>query len=101
MEIIDSNDILTSFFSTILDDPRITPMHVAVYFALFRTWSKKGCHSTFQTSRQSIMRKARIRSTATYHKMISELSQWGYLRYQPSYHPALGSSFSLSSSCGE
>jgi hypothetical protein len=34
---------------------------------------------------------SKVASIATYHKCIKELDEYGYIRYQPSYHPKLGS----------
>lgn len=42
------------------------------------------------------MSASRIRSKATYHKVIRELQFFGYLKYQPSYHPVKGSAIELS-----
>ncbi|MCD8741975.1 hypothetical protein LT679_15280 [Mucilaginibacter roseus] len=37
------------------------------------------------------MAYSKIVSIATYHKCIRELDAYGYISYQPSYHPKLGS----------
>jgi hypothetical protein len=34
---------------------------------------------------------SKIASIATYHKCIRELDEYGYIHYQPSFHPAKGS----------
>jgi hypothetical protein len=41
------------------------------------------------------MKLAKIHSKATYHKVIHELVSHGYILYNPSYHPAIGSEVSL------
>lgn len=41
------------------------------------------------------MQASRIRSIATYHKIIKELQAFGYITYAPSYHPKEGSAISL------
>jgi hypothetical protein len=41
------------------------------------------------------MKLARINSKATYHRVIHELTSYGYIRYSPSYHPVKGSEVSL------
>jgi hypothetical protein len=38
-----------------------------------------------------LMGYSRIASVATYHKCIRELDEYGYIGYQPSYHPVNGS----------
>ncbi|WP_454803175.1 hypothetical protein [Mucilaginibacter phyllosphaerae] len=42
-------------------------------------------------TRRELMAFSKIASIATYHKCIRELDAFGYIRYQPSYHPKLGS----------
>jgi hypothetical protein len=37
------------------------------------------------------MRTSKICSISTYHKVINDLSAFGYIRYIPSFHPAKGS----------
>jgi hypothetical protein len=38
-------------------------------------------------TRASLMRAARICSTANFHKAIRELQMLGYINYYPSFHP--------------
>jgi hypothetical protein len=37
------------------------------------------------------MALSHIRSIATYHKCLGQLEVYGYIHYQPSYHPVKGS----------
>lgn len=37
------------------------------------------------------MEKAKIKSKTTYHNMVRNLNDWGYLKYYPSYDPMRGS----------
>jgi len=37
------------------------------------------------------MKLSRIKSTATYHKVLRELQAFGYIEYVPSYDPYKGS----------
>ena len=85
------NDVLTAFFLAVKSDSRLTPMHMSLYFVLFRYWLKGNCQNPIQVNRRSLMKYAHIKSTATYHKCIGQLQAWGYIKYQPSYHPAHGS----------
>lgn len=41
------------------------------------------------------MKLAKIHSKATYHRVIQELARYGYILYNPSYHPVRGSEVSL------
>lgn len=41
------------------------------------------------------MHFSRIKSIATYHKCLKELMDFGYISYEPSYHPVNASSIWL------
>jgi hypothetical protein len=58
-------------------DKRLLATHISLYTALFVCWQRLGF--------------SKIASVATYHKCIKELDEFGYIHYQPSYHPKLGS----------
>ena len=72
-------------------DGRILVSHVSLFTALFVFWQQCGYTSPFAVNRKSLMIFSRIASVATYHKCIRELDAFGYIRYQPSYHPNQGS----------
>ena len=38
-----------------------------------------------------VMALAKIRSRTTYHKLLRDLTNWGYLQYHPSTSPKMGS----------
>lgn len=38
---------------------------------------------------------SKIDSISTYHRNMSDLQKWKYIRYKPSYHPVKGSSIQL------
>lgn len=44
--------------------------------------------SGIKISRKKIMQIARIKGIATYHNCINNLVEWGYIKYEPSYHPS-------------
>jgi len=41
------------------------------------------------------MERAKIKSKTTYHNYLRDLHDWEYLRYYPSYHPAIGSKINM------
>ena len=41
------------------------------------------------------MSAAKIKSKSTYHMVISDLANFGYLEYRPSYHPGTRSQFTF------
>lgn len=72
-------------------DSRMLATHVSLFTALFVCWQHGGFISPFAVTRKKLMAYSRIASIATYHKCIKELDAFGYIRYQPSYHPIRGS----------
>ncbi|SJN18513.1 hypothetical protein [Sphingobacterium sp. JB170] len=72
-------------------DNRLLATHVSLFTALFICWQRSGFASPFAVTRRTLMAFSKIASIATYHKCMRELHEYGYIRYQPSYHPAKGS----------
>jgi hypothetical protein len=72
-------------------DHRLNATHVSLFTALFVHWQRNIFASPFAVTRKELMSFSKIASVATYHKCIRELDAFGYIRYQPSYHPKLGS----------
>jgi hypothetical protein len=75
-------------------DHRLSTTHVIVYLALCVMQSHT-VDVTFSISRRQIMHLCKIRGIATYHKCMRELHAFGYIDYQPSYHPVKGSAVRL------
>lgn len=78
---------LVHFINKISSDDRLKPIHLSICIALCHEWMKCQFQSSYSISRRLLMKTSRIRSKATYHKVIKELQQFGYLKYTPSYHP--------------
>ena len=72
-------------------DERLMATHVSLFTALFIHWQRNGFISPFPITRRELMGHSRIASVATYHKCIRQLDDYGYIRYQPCYHPRIGS----------
>jgi len=72
-------------------DERLLATHVSLCSGLFVHWQRNGFVSPFPVTRKGLMGYSKIASIATYHKCIRELDELGYIRYQPSFHPKLGS----------
>jgi hypothetical protein len=88
-------DALNVFFRMSKDDTRLTAVHISLYFALFRYWLRNDGINPIVVNRRSLMACSKIKSTATYTHCIYDLQNFGYLTYQPSYHPSIGSVVSL------
>ena len=77
------------------DKSPIRPTLISLYAAILLKCSEQGNATVIQIKRNELMLLSSIRSNMTYHKSISLLSEMGIIRYEPSYHPKLGSKISL------
>lgn len=89
------DEVLSAFFRKAKNDSRLTPVHISLYFALYRFFQRNNGINPIAITRRKLMKYAHIKSTATYTKCIYDLQTFGYLTYEPSYHPAIGSSITL------
>ena len=81
----------TSLVRRMEKDKRLLPTHLSLFTGLFICWQRNGFISPFGVTRKTLMAFSKVASIATYHKCIKELDEYGYIRYQTSYHPKLGS----------
>lgn len=86
---------LNSFLQRVTSDVKLTTTHIGVCTALAVAWIDSGFVNPFNISRSRLMSAARIKSKTTYHKVISDLTIFKYLKYNPSYHPAKGSQIQI------
>ncbi len=77
---------LEDFFSAIADDPRINTTHISLYMALLKLWGENGFQNPVNVFSHEVMSLCKVSGVATYHKKIRELSDYGYIRYEPSYY---------------
>ena len=82
---------LSRFYGLIRMDHRITTAHISLFMALYERWSAKGYEGPVEFRRQELMESAKISGLATFHRCIRDLAQFGYIRYLPSYNPAVRS----------
>ncbi|MFD2871945.1 hypothetical protein ACFS5N_05665 [Mucilaginibacter ximonensis] len=87
--------VFHELFRLLAADKRITVWHFAIYMSLFRKWALNGLQNPVSVSRSEIMSQTHIGSIVTYHKCIRQLRDFGYLIYEPSYNPFIGSYVSL------
>ncbi len=86
-----NSDMLQAFFRAVREDARLSIPHLSLYFVLYYQFVKNGSQNPISVNRRVIMDFCKIRSTATYHKTVKDLHNFGYINYCPSYHPAIGS----------
>ena len=73
------------------DDTRLNTSHVSMYLALFLIWNHNRFQNPLSINRSEVMKISKIGARATYHKCITELHKWDYLKYIPSHNPLKGS----------
>lgn len=81
---------LLEFYESISDDTRIGPYHICLYISLIRLRSRVGWKNPINIYRAAVMKDAKM-SRKTYNKCMSDLAHFGYLKYEPSTNPAIGS----------
>ena len=82
---------LSDFFLAIENDGRINITHIGIYAALLQYWKEHQYANPLQVFSSDIMHKAKISAKSTYHKSIRDLSDYGYLKYIPSFKRNQGS----------
>ena len=82
---------LISFYSAIKSDPRIGTTHISLYMALFQFYNLNRLSNPILITRTAVMEVAKISGLATYHKCMKDLNDFGYIKYEPSYNPAISS----------
>jgi hypothetical protein len=85
------SSLLDSFFHKASTDARISIAHIGLYVALLQSWKEDELMDPKLISAPMIMPKAKISSTATYHRLIRELHEYGFINYEPSYFKGFGS----------
>ncbi|KAA5548125.1 hypothetical protein [Adhaeribacter rhizoryzae] len=86
-----SAEVLSSFFTRIARDPRISLNHIGMYAALVQFRLEHGFDNPICAFRYELMQLAKISGKSTYHKLIKDLSDFGYIRYAPSRRRNQGS----------
>jgi hypothetical protein len=82
---------LESVTMQMAEDTKLNTSHVSMYLALFLIWNHNRFQNPLSINRSEVMKISKIGARATYHKCMTELHQWGYLKYVPSHNPLKGS----------
>ena len=75
---------LSKFYRLLDEDPRIKPLHISLYMALFQAWNHNFFTHSFIMGRTRLMQVSRIGSKTTFSKVLRELHDFGYIIYEPS-----------------
>jgi len=76
---------LLDFFTAISNDHRISSTHISVFAALLYYKFSKGFSNPVYAYSADILPIAKLSAAKTYRKCVRDLSDYGYLRYEPSY----------------
>ncbi|RYY44754.1 MAG: hypothetical protein EOO06_17590 [Chitinophagaceae bacterium] len=79
---------LSQFYQAILLDSRIGITHISLYVALHQLWEWNGFQRSVRIKRNEVMELAKISSSATYHKHLRQLIEYGFITYFPCSDPA-------------
>jgi hypothetical protein len=82
---------LNGFFAQLAEDKRMSSYHISLYFALFQQWNEQRFAEQFIITRGETMDLSRLGSLNTYARCMKELTEWGYIRYNPSSNLHAGS----------
>ena len=75
---------LADFFQAIGNDPRISIRHIGIYAVLLQYWQEHHFQNPICVFRYELMPLAKISGKTTYHKIIKDLNDFGYIQYTPS-----------------
>lgn len=92
---MDNLELLKDYIRRITSDKRLKPVHVSLLIALCERWIISDFNICYTISRKILMDRSRIKSKATYHKVLTDLQRFGLVKYIPSYHPRHGSTIKL------
>lgn len=82
---------LMRFFTAIREDVRIGPVHISLFMAIVQRLNENKCSSPICVFGKDLMYLAKISGVATYHKIVKELNEYGYIKYEPSVNQFCGS----------
>lgn len=84
--------VLLRFFTGIESDHRITRTHISLYTSLWKRWKDQRDGSLpLIVFSYEMYPLCKISSSSTYHRVIRQLHEYGYIRYTPSYNHYIGS----------
>jgi len=82
---------LNGFFNRVVQEDRLNPTHISLYLSLFQVWNLNRFENPISISRSEMMKVSKICANATYHKVMKDLHNFGFIQYKPSYNPFRGS----------
>lgn len=89
--ICDFRNVFNDFLCAVVEDPRLGPLHISLYAAILHFYNEQQERTPVSVFGKQLMQYAKISSNNTYHRIIRELHNYGYIYYIPSFNPFLGS----------
>lgn len=74
--------LLSNFLRTAYHDPRVGPSHISMYVALLQLREENECREPITVKRTDVMLLSRIGAISTYHRILRDLVEQGYIRYE-------------------
>lgn len=81
---------LLAFYEAIEDSAQISAYHICLYITLVRLRSSRDWQNPITIYRNMVLHDARM-GRKTFNKCMRDLIKLGYLKYEPSNNPAIGS----------
>ena len=75
-------NLINTFLTATQDDPRINSTHISLYMTLVYFWQKHEFEHPVSFFRRDLIPFCKISGTATFHKCLRELNDYGYIKVQ-------------------
>ncbi|MFZ4797525.1 MAG: hypothetical protein ACOYMA_08515 [Bacteroidia bacterium] len=90
-----THNVLVHALKTIENKQEGSCLHTSLFITLYLHWCNDLNQPFFYTTRKIVMAQSKIKSIASFHKIISNLVEWGLIEYFPSYQPKSGTKYRI------
>ncbi|MCZ8354643.1 MAG: hypothetical protein O9340_07905 [Cyclobacteriaceae bacterium] len=84
---MEQRDKIEAVLKRAIEDERLTSVQLAFITTIYHLSIMNGFCNPIEVTRKKIMRAAKIKSFATYHKIVADLVTLLYIKYVPSCNP--------------
>ncbi len=88
-------ELLSGFFRKAGPDKCIGIAHIGLYAVLVELWARQDFYGPVKLFSYDVRPVAKLFASKTYYKLLRDLHDGGYLRYEPSHYPHQGSTIIL------
>ena len=88
---MDGIEILCRFMDGVSKDARMGPVHIALFTAIVKCGREQKQECPIIIFGHSLRKLAKISGSATYHRAINDLVDYGFIQYEASFNPHKGS----------